>query len=342
MTVGGFFARRTWRVTATLVLLCALLGAVWGIRASRNDGPGTPLRVCGEGCIVQWLAWSPDGQLLAIAANEELTIWALPERRVVFRQALSPAVLAVAWSPDGRFLAAANVRSERMPIVVLDTATWSEVRQLNSEGVRTIAWSPDGRTLAAGGDGRSVRLWAMPDGKLLYMLSFSSLVYRIAFSPDGQTLASRSDRLSLWRVSDGTLLRELGRADYYGGIAFSPSGDEFAATIGPEVRRWRFSDLVALPSLTGYSDMLVGLAYSPDGRTIAGGGGLAAEGIGIRDSSVRLWRVADGVLVQMWPGTDKKMIVALAFSPDGRTVVTGGYEPFVRFWALDTADEVTR
>ncbi len=49
----------------------------------------------------------------------------------------------------------------------------------------------------------------------------------------------------------------------------------------------------------------------------------------------RVWNVADGRLLRELTGHTKR-VVAVAFSPDGRTVLTGSYDGTARLWNVDT------
>ncbi|MFI1852059.1 WD40 repeat domain-containing protein [Streptomyces sp. NPDC020480] len=189
-------------------------------------------------------------------------------------------------------------------------------------GVCALAVSPDGRTLATGSNDYTVRLWDIsdptrPTSRGEPLVGFGNAVCALAFSPNGRTLATGSfDRtVRLWNVSDPDRAKPLG----------SP--------------------------LTGY-DKTTGsvraLAFSPDGRVLATGSYPRSGVAPITDPGLRLWDVSAPArprpLSQTVQGAE--YIDHLAFTPDGRTLVTSPAGMAFRLWnisdpkrpkALDTA-----
>ncbi len=78
--------------------------------------------------------------------------------------------------------------------------------------VRALAVSPDGRTLASCGNDRVIKLWSVPDCKLVRTLEGHAChVYNVAFHPDGRSLASADLKgvVKVWDLARGVATRDL-------------------------------------------------------------------------------------------------------------------------------------
>ncbi|HEX5503331.1 MAG TPA: WD40 repeat domain-containing protein [Thermomicrobiales bacterium] len=325
-----------------VLLLGALLIGSGLARKGGDHADGSPIQIgSGSSASVASLALSPDGKTVITAGMAGVQMWSVADHRHL-RTVDGTWSDAVAWSPDGRWLATASAglpRTIRLWRVAdgapLDTLTGP------TRAIVQLAWSADGATLAAVSDGKTVRLWRVDAGRgeSLRTLATTDYLRCVAVSPDGRLVAAGGDRaIRVWQVGDGRLVRTLATpTQVTASIAFSPDGQVLAAGGGiGTLWLWRVSDGVLVRTIAGHSDKAIhealsAVAFSPDGRFLATGSGSTPSGTPARDTTVRLWRVRDGTLVKTFTGHSRP-VTSIAWSPDGRTVVSGGADGTIRFW----------
>ena len=110
------------------------------------------------------------------------------------------------------------------------------------------------------------------------------------FHPDGQMLAhsgTADDTIPIRDVQDGQLLR----------------------------------------TLTGPTDTVLSIAYSPDGRNLVSGNW---------DSHIRMWECGHRRTPKKHSPGHEEGVPSLVYSPDGATLISGSWDNTIRIWDVDT------
>jgi WD40 repeat protein len=209
----------------------------------------------------------------------------------------------------------------------------------STDHIQSLAFSPDGRTLAAGNLWGNLQLWDVATGRCLRFFALPEAVPNapptgsvdaLAFSADGKTLitGTRDRKVRIWDAATGKLLRTVAEQE---GVtrrfALSPDGRTLATAgkVGEAVRLWDTATGTGIRALQG--EKVADLAFSPDGKKLAGGNAKA----------IRVWDVSTGkVLLDLKGHMD--WVLTVAFSPDGKALVSGGVDGTVRFWDPATGD----
>lgn len=239
-------------------------------------------------------------------------------------------VASVKFSPDGRILAVGGYQV----VGLFAMPAGQPLAQLtgHSDEVRSIAFSPDGNMLAAAGGepqrGGEIKIWDVDSHQLLRTLKGQKdCIYSVAWSPDGKLLASGSydKSVKLWDPQNGREVRDLqDHIDAVFAVAFSPDGRRLAsASQDRTVKIWDVATGKRLYTLGDASDGLTSLAYSPDGERLAAAG---------YDKTIYIWQLGaeDGHLVHSLIA-DEDSQLSLAWSRDGKTIVTGSADRSIRF-----------
>jgi RNA polymerase sigma factor (sigma-70 family) len=310
---------------------------------------------------VRDLAFSPDGTLLASGADESVRVWdvATGTERLPTEGHLGP-VTAVAVSPDGKRVASGSAdRTVRLwdRVTGRKLARWTG----HASDVLAVAFAGDGRTVCSCGADGSVRTWDAATHQELGRARLAGPEFDrpadrpVAFSRTGAVaVAAGPGSLAAWDVATGKLLQRWkvegpGRpaATTVGGVAVSGDGRRAAAsTFDGPVRVWDVTTGRETASFQpGYPWWVGGLAFSPDGNTLAViGGGLVGLWDATTGKEVGLvaGRRPDANALAPGPGPrgGRRTGGAVSFSPDGRLLAAA--DPFgpVRLWDVPTRQEL--
>ncbi|MGH9401836.1 MAG: WD40 repeat domain-containing protein [Terriglobia bacterium] len=150
-----------------------------------------------------------------------------------------------AFSPDGHWLLLAQIETNSSPDPIIVSAkqhAFTGVLSGHHGTVLSMTFSRDGKLLETSCEDGKVRIWSVPDWKLLSTLSGNlGPVHWAEFSPDGSLIASAGEdnTARIWEVATGKLVRTFEESKQpLLTVAFSPDGKYLAATSENEVHVW--------------------------------------------------------------------------------------------------------
>jgi WD40 repeat protein len=237
---------------------------------------------------------------------------------------LRHACVALAWAPDGKTLVSSG---QDGVLRFWDPADGKEIRQIKqpfSGGINAIVYDPDGKHLIAGGGDGTVHVLDEATGRDARALPPPSMgaqqITAVALRPDDGTVLTLG--------ADGSV----GARDLETGASVRltepPANSRFSArgALSPDGRCyavWTGDDLMTVYDAAGKElfhattllKPLEGLAFSPDGKTLAAWS--------TTTSQVALWDVQSGKET----GRDKGALSlgrTLTFTPDGKALASFG------------------
>lgn len=300
-----------------------------------------------------FVAFSPDGRTVAVPDQIETVRLidvqsgrlhgVLEGHRVGIRSAV--------FSPDGKTVATAG--SDGV-VKLWDASTAQQRLTLSGHTgeVYSVAFTPDGRTVISAGHDQVIHLHDAETGQPRTRTALTSgstgetegrhslelgpealAVSAIDFSPDGTTLAvAAGSRLTLHNTSSGQEQKTVRTANAtILALRYFPDGRTLAT--GNADLRVMLWDAVADTNpvvLPRCSHPVYSVAPSPDGRSLATGGGIPGQ-----PGEVIVWDVASRrkrlqlIRHPLW-------VRAVAFSPDGTLLATGCGDGVVRLWDSDS------
>ena len=250
---------------------------------------------------VRAVAYSPDGKWLVSAGNDQTVRLIEVEKGKVIRK----------WGPFGRVMSSATFSPSGNTIVAAGREVALERMESSESSVTTIALpSPSGYVREA------------------YPYNLSA----IGYSPDGRHFfAGLGDKhtsnyfgeVHLWRCSAEREWvwdrMELVHGSVWSG-AFSPDGSTLALGTG---LGWHSCTLSPwhMWGLQTRGPGTKSLAWSPDGRTLAVASGRSIALVDVATKDIRATLAGH-----------EAPIMALAFTPDGQRLLSGGWDQNVRVW----------
>lgn len=314
---------------------------------------GAALTLRGHKGPITAVAISPDRSLIASSAEvvgpgaarsevAEVILWDTDAGHIaaVLHWHRQP-VGALAFSPDGSWLATGSF-DHAISIWDVERGLWDVVMGVQEHVLRghqaavtDVRFSTaEPLFVSAAADG-TIRLWDTATWQLKSVIRTERTGQaKLSISPCGKYIAAgwaSRGPITLWKTANGEKhldLRLFSDEDSAcQAVDFSPDGARLAVLGGSLVRVWELSTCQVLATIDAPGSQT--LAHSPRGDVIATGGLDNATG-----ANVTLWESSTLAIMREFGGHSQS-VMAIAFSPDGRVLASGGHDGLANVWLLD-------
>gem|GEM_PF-2297488 len=262
------------------------------------------------------VAFSPDGQTVVsnYSGTKLLQVPTDGQQKIIVGQIRPPFGVANspgALSPDGGTVAIGIYDYIQVCYKLYSVQTGKEIWTLPPGHRRHATFAtfrPDGQVFASGSDYGTIKLWDVKTGReICTVTKFSGRVTFIALSPDKRTLAFGVSNSKTININE---------------LWVEPGSET--------IKLWDLETVREICTLTGHSELVDCVVFSPDGRTIASGS---------RDQTIKLWEVETGREICTLTG-HSTWVYSIAFSPDGRTIASGSWGRIIKLWDVLTGKEI--
>ncbi|MEA1951787.1 MAG: WD40 repeat domain-containing protein, partial [Planctomycetota bacterium] len=288
---------------------------------------------------IESIAFSPDGELVAIAERDKTLLWKWDSGEEP--KALKPLVKRtqiVVFSPDGRLLATGS--RDDFAARLWDVKSGKLLRRLKGKAERYyregLKFSSDGKSLIVPANStKAVENFDVASGRLRQSIDTGGLESRdAAVSSDGRLLASIGSNaaIKLWAMPEGKCLsdRFTGNADDPYQVAFTPDGRNIVTGCDVGTIRVWDADTGQQQRLMNCRGWVNDLAVSADGKKIASCS---------HDNTVRLWDLESGREIYNLPGHGRlggNNDYTIDFDRSGARLLSFGLDFYLRVWSTQT------
>lgn len=249
-------------------------------------------------------SFSQDGALIYAGSTDgRLYAWRLEDLKLLLAMpVVTGEVRNITWAEGGRTCLLASSYGQLVQFRPAD-ATVIRVFGGHTGGVLAASFR-DGDSCVSAGTDNAVRVWNLGTGQETHGFEgHNQSVYCVAISPDGRVVASGG-----W---DNT------------------------------VKLWDTRTGSLLRTLRGHSTNIGALEFSPDGTRLASGEAPLGWQRGRGTYAIKLWDVASGGELQTIADVEYPLF-GLMFSPDGKSLLSGGTAKVLDLWSLETGRPLAR
>jgi WD40 repeat protein len=297
--------------------------------------------------LITSIRFSPDGKhILAGGGDHMARVWdAATGKELLTLKGHSGLITSLAFLPDGKRIVTGSWDKTAK---VWDAQVNQEALILkgHSKGLISVAFSPDGKRFVTGSEDNTAKIWDAQTERVLLTIKGNGpgIGMFAAFAPDGKHIltADFPNPTVVWDAETGHKLLTLKGRSNVGSAAFSPDGRRIVTLGDHEAKVWDAQTGAALLTLKGNRLPAYAAAFSPDGRRILTSSSIIIENgvaTAMPYNNATIWDAQTGSKRLILKG-HTGAVLPVAFSPDGKRVITGSMDKTAKIWDAATGQEL--
>jgi len=199
--------------------------------------------------------------------------------------------------------------------------------------VVSVRYSPDGSRIVSGACDKTIKIWdAVTGSHIMTLGDHKGCVNSVEYSRDGTYIVSGSSdkSIKMWDASSGSVMFTIPLDAEVKSVGFNKDISRIVSSSGNLVQIWDALQSSSIMDLTGHTELVNAVQYSPDGTLIASCS---------NDNTIKIWdAIKKGPAKITFTGHNSN-VNSIVFSPDGRRLASASSDNTVKIWDITTYGE---
>ena len=192
----------------------------------------------------------------------------------------------------------------------------------HTNSIFDLEFSPNGKYFASCSYDKTIKIWNSSSWNVIKTLILDDRVFSVAISPNSSYLASGTDKeLILWNTTTWEEIKSVSSFRVWS-VAFSLDGKYLVSNNHKNIYLWNTTTFTIFKTLTGHTDDVKSLAFSPDTNYLISSS---------NDNTIKIWNTTNWQNIKnLTAHTDE--VTSVSFSPNGTYLASVSIDKTLKIW----------